>query len=83
MGTLAVVVHNINQGKLFYALIWYLFFNRMYLQFPILLHKERTKYKQTPTDLYLSHMLMAHRGGSWESPENTLAAFQLSIREGA
>jgi len=34
-------------------------------------------------NIYSTHLLIAHRGGSWEAPENTLQAFKNAISIGA
>ena len=44
---------------------------------------ETTRFVVPETRGSLSHMLIAHRGGSWEAPENTLQAFNYALMQGA
>ena len=39
--------------------------------------------KMPPTSSNLHKMIMAHRGGSWEQPENTFQAFKYALKNGA
>lgn len=56
---------------------------RLLLTFPTLIHKTRSKFVVPPTRLGYSKLIVAHRGGSWESPENTLQAFNTALMSGA
>jgi len=60
------------KGKVIMGLVVVLFLNHTFTKMPWLLHTKRTKFKAPFTRLGFSHMLIAHRGGSWEAPENTL-----------
>ena len=59
-------------GKVIMGVVIYLLLNIIFTKMPWLLHAQRTKFKIPFTKLGFSHMLIAHRGGSWEAPENTL-----------
>ena len=39
----------------------------------------RTKFKMVDKGIKYSHHLIAHRGGSWNAPENTMHAFKQAV----
>lgn len=81
--TIAMCAWQAQRGNPGYALLWYLVMSRIMLQFPLLLHKSRNKFVVPPTRNGYSHLLIAHRGGSWEAPENTIQAFNYALLMGA
>jgi glycerophosphoryl diester phosphodiesterase len=53
--------------------------NRLFTVMPHLLHPKRTGFQVPPKSPNLQKMIIAHRGGSWEAPENTLTAFKKAL----
>jgi len=76
---LALVVYYILRTKYIHALIWYLIFFKFFFKHVQILHPLRTKFKMTEKDEKYSHHLIAHRGGGWHAPENTLQAFKQAV----
>lgn len=79
----AVCWYNFVNGRTGYALLWFFLMNRLLMQFPTLIHETRSKLIVPPKLAGSSHLLIAHRGGSWEAPENTLHAFEYALKIGA
>jgi len=73
----------VQRGNPGYALIWYAILSSLLLKFPTLVHKTRTRFVVPEVKRGLSRMIIAHRGGSWEQPENTLQAFDYALKNGA
>ena len=82
-GVLAVCFWQVTRQKYLYAFLTYALMSRVFLQFPMLLHKTRTKFKWLEKRAHMSQILVSHRGGSWEAPENTLQAFCYALFNGA
>lgn len=55
---------------------------RFFMDHPILLHTKRTKFKMVDKGIKYSHHLIAHRGGGWHHPENTMQAFKHAVELG-
>ena len=66
-----------------FAFSFYFGMNRLFMLLPSLLHDKRSGFKVPPKALGLKKMIIAHRGGSWEAPENTLKAFKKALQNGA
>jgi len=79
---LALVAFYILRSKYIYALIWYLIFHEFFFKHVEILHPLRTKFKMIEKDSKYSHHLIAHRGGGWHAPENTLQAFKQAVNLG-
>jgi hypothetical protein len=64
VSVLSVCWISFQKGHVGYALLWFFTMNRLLMQFPTLLHKQRTKLIMPPKRMGASQMLIAHRGGS-------------------
>lgn len=60
------------RGSFGYSILWYVTMSVLLQKFPTLIHKTREKFQTPPTRSSFKKMMIAHRGGSWEAPENTL-----------
>lgn len=60
------------RGSVGYSILWYVTMSVLLQKFPTLIHKTREKLQIPPTRSSFKKMMIAHRGGSWEAPENTL-----------
>ena len=69
---MACVYWHYSVGKTLHALMWYLLAFKLLMKIPSVLHPERKKFKMVKTKSSYSNWMIAHRGGSYEAPENTL-----------
>lgn len=60
-------------------MIWYLLACKLFMDHPSLLHTKRTKFQMVEKGIKYSHHLIAHRGGGWDAPENTMQAFRKAV----
>lgn len=80
--TLAIVGHQVSKQNLGYAFLWYIIFSYLYMIAPTLLHTEKARFEVPLPRSGYSKLLVAHRGGAQESPENTTQAFSNSLLNG-
>ena len=65
-----------------YAFLLFFTVNRLFMHFPTLIHKKKTKLVVPQKRPGTSQIIISHRGGSMEAPENTLQAFNQAIKAG-
>jgi len=69
---MALVYFQCSKGKYFIGLLWYLLAVKFFTDHPNLLHPRRTKFTMIDKTERYSHHFIAHRGGGWHAPENTM-----------
>ena len=69
-------------GKYIMACICHFLVLRTLTNAPMLLHSLKTKMKPVVKNSQMSNVLVGHRGGSAESPENTLHSFKHALKQG-
>ena len=72
MAALALSWYQLSKGNIAMAILYYCLMSKLWLTFPTLLHQTRTKFAHPFTRPGYKQLIIAHRGGSWEAPENTL-----------
>ena len=77
-----VVGYHFARGKYFYGLLWYFVCSQLLLKFSQILHPRRTKFRMKDKGEDFSHHFIAHRGGGWHAPENTMQAFKRAVAKG-
>lgn len=82
LGLIAVallVLLECSRGKYHFALLWYLLVVKLLMNHPTILHQKRTKFRMSDLGDRYSHHFIAHRGGGWHAPENTMQAFKKAV----
>lgn len=82
LAVLALVLWQISRGKYLLAVLWYLICWKLFSNHPGILHPPRHKFKMKDKGSRYSHHFVAHRGGGWHAPENTLQAFKRAVERG-
>ena len=78
----AIIGTMVYMKKFMLALVVHYLILRTLQKSPFLIHEPRRKYKPVLKSANMKCVLAAHRGGSWETPENTLQAFKNAIKLG-
>lgn len=55
---------------------------KFFLKHTSILHPKRTKFQMVDKGHKYSHHIIAHRGGGWHAPENTVHAFKQAVNLG-
>jgi hypothetical protein len=82
LAVITFVYWQVSRGKYLLAVLWYLIFWKLFHEHPGILHPKRDKFQMKDKGQKFSHHFVAHRGGGWHAPENTLQAFKRAVDKG-